>query len=84
MLNRFGLVVSALALCIAAIALAGWFITYNELKQLECDVARGFWAEREYTYPILRKSGEDPSDYGKGTDNPMTTDMKYVNGCTNN
>jgi len=49
----------------------------EELKQLECDLGSAFFAEREYTYPILRSLGYNPDNYGKGIKNPLTSEVKY-------
>lgn len=52
-----------------------------DLKQLYCDLNSSITAERKYTYPILRSLGYNPDDYGKGVDNPITTQAKYKLHC---
>jgi hypothetical protein len=54
---------------------------YFDLKQLKCDMVASVYAERQYTYPILRELGYEPDSYGKDTQNPLTTSDKYAFRC---
>lgn len=56
----------------------------QKIHTLGCDVSRGFFAEREYTYPILRKLGYNPDNYGIGINNPLINDVKYSKYCVAN
>jgi hypothetical protein len=69
----------SLALAIIATALAIYL--YLDLRQLKCDLVKGTFAERQYTYPILRDLGKDPDDYGKDVLNPITTSDRYAYRC---
>jgi hypothetical protein len=51
-------------------------------EALLCDLGSAFFAEREYTYPILRQI-DDPDYYGKGVKNPITTKPEYNLHCLN-
>lgn len=58
------------------------FNLQNQIKELSCDLRYSFYAEREYTYPILREIGYNPDDYGKGINNPLFG-YKYQDSCFN-
>jgi len=51
-----------------------------DLRSLYCDLNKSVFAEREYIYPILRKI-DNPDNYGKDVENPLTTDVKYYIYC---
>jgi hypothetical protein len=46
-----------------------------------CDLFNSVNAERAYIYPILRKLGYNPEDYGKDVKNPITSQAKYALSC---
>lgn len=73
-MNRFLLI----TLVVAIFALIISFKNYWDLKVLYCNLAEGFYAERQYTYPILRTI-DDPDNYGKEYKNPITTE--YADHC---
>lgn len=54
---------------------------FFELNQFKCDSVKAVFAEREYTYPILRSLGYNPDDYGKNVLNPITSSSRYVGKC---
>jgi len=66
------LIIIVLLLVIAV--LVNMVYTNREVSRLRCDVARGFFAERQYIYPILKAQGSNPAEVGKGIDNPITSD----------
>lgn len=73
-LNIFSLVTTLIALALA-------IYLYRDLQQLKCDIIKGTFAERNYTYPILRDLGYNPDDYGKDVTNPITTSEYYASSC---
>ena len=73
------LTIASIIISIIALSVATYL--YFELRQLKCDVVDGVFAEREYTYPILRDIGYNPDDYGKGKMNPITTSGRYAVDC---
>lgn len=51
-----------------------------DLRNLHCALIQSIYAEREYTYPILRTI-DNPDNYGKDIKNPITTNSKYFSHC---
>lgn len=70
-------------LIVVVVLLLGYAI-YMQLyiRQLTCDIADGFFAERRFTYPILKELGYNPDDYGKEATNPITSLDKYSGSCS--
>lgn len=61
-------------LIIIVVLLGAWvFLLQQDIKKLRCDVANGFFVERNYVYPILREQGFEPDNYAQGIENPLTT-----------
>lgn len=83
MKNKLIFLISISALVLGILSFIYLFQINKELKQLYCDLGESVMAEREYTYPILRTI-DDPSNYGKGVDNPIATDSKYYEHCEGN
>jgi hypothetical protein len=85
-MNERKLLYATLAICIISLAIS--LKNFLDLKSLYCDLSESVMAEREYTYPILRKI-EDPMNYGPGSNdtrtknlkNPLTTSSKYLDHC---
>lgn len=73
------LAIFSFILAIISTAMAAYL--YMDLRQLKCDIVKGTFAERQYTYPILRGLGENPDDYGKDVVNPITTSDRYAFRC---
>ncbi len=60
------------------LALAFSIKNYIDNQILYCDLQKGFYAERMFTYPILRTI-DDPDNYGREYKNPLTSDSRYRN-----
>lgn len=73
--------ITVIAIILATFSMATSVYLYFELRQLKCDVLNGIFAEREYTYPILRDLGYEPSNYGKDILSPITTNETYFSSC---
>ncbi len=77
-----------IVLIIAILGLMLALKNFLDLRALYCDLNKSVFAEREYIYPILRKT-EDPLSYGPGSldprtvdiKNPLTSDLKYLEHC---
>lgn len=82
--NKFLIVLLVVAVFGLILSLKNYF----DMRSLYCDLSKSVIAEREYTYPILRKI-EDPMNYGPGgndprtkdLENPITTNSKYIDHC---
>ena len=75
-MNKGLLMVAIVTVLCLVISLKNHF----ELNNLYCDLYDSVMAEREYTYPILRKI-DNPDNYRKDIQNPITTNSKYLKGC---
>lgn len=70
-----------IAIILSLLAIMSVAFLYFDVRQFKCDTVEGVFAERKYTYPILREIGYNPDDYGKDTLNPLTTSSRYNTNC---
>lgn len=74
--------ITIVSLLLTAYCAFNLYILNKKIIKLGCDIGRGFIAERQYTYPIIRTI-DDPSNYAKDFKNPLLTDSEYYQNCIN-
>ncbi len=79
-MKKYAYILAFIAFTVSLLCLFFIYQTNQKLKALTCDAIESVYAEREYTYPILRTIGQ-PENEGLGIKNPLTTQLEYNELC---